>query len=188
MAIVADNKIESWLDSCNREFMVIRGLNRALRANGKVTVADMLEMSREAVTPENSPIIRALCYKSTNSASTLELDLTYPDVLSTGYFLIGPLRHTVLVPVPVCVEKFHPKMTDYTWSGNGWKRFEEMGYAAEVPSEWKAFEANMLREYKAVLAEAKTLLEAGKRDAAVELLNKKAYAVWEEAANLLQLN
>ena len=187
MAPAATNTIESWLDSCNREFMAISGLNRVLRANGKLTPADMLEISREAVSPEKSPIIRALCYKTTNSSSTLELDLAYPDVLSTGYFLIGPLRHTICVPVPICAEKYHPKMLDYSWSAAAWKRFEEMGYGAEVPAEWKAFEENMFKDYKAAQADAEQLLKAGQKADAVRLLNEKAAAIWEEAAGLLAL-
>ena len=187
IALYSDNSAKSWLDSCNREYLVIRGLNRAWRDHGKLTVADMLEISREAVSPEDSPMPRALCFKSTNSSSTLELNLDYPDVLSTGYYLIGPLRHTVLVPVPMCVEKFHPKMVDLTWSSTAWKRFEELGFGAEVPAEWLAFEKDMLKEYSAALAQAESLLKSGKRSEAVALLNDTSYAIWEAAANLMQL-
>ena len=187
MALVSDNSIKSWLDSCNREYIVINGLNRAWRDHGRLTVADMLEISRVAVSPEDSPMPRALCFKSTNSSSTLEVHLTYPDVLSTGYFLIGPLRHTVLVPVPVCVEKYHPAMLDLTWSSTAWQRFEEKGFGAEVPAEWLAFEESMLKEYTAALKTAETLLDAGKRDEAIKLLNEKAYSIWENAVKVLKL-
>jgi hypothetical protein len=187
MASVADNTAAGWLDSCNREFMVIRGLNRAWRARGRLTVADMLELSREAASPEGSPFARALCYKTTNSSSTLELDLAFPDVLSTGYFLIGPLRHTILVPVPVCAEKFLPEMTDLRWSSAAWKRFDALGHDAPVPAEWSKFESGMLAEYEAAQLAAKELLKKGERAGAVRLLNEKACSLWKRAAKLLAL-
>lgn len=187
MAFAADNTAAGWLDSCNREFMVIRGLNRAWRDHGGLTVADMLEISRETVSPEGSPLVRGLCYKTTNSSSTLELDPAFPDVLSTGYFLIGPLRHTILVPVPVCVEKFLPEMTDLRWSSAAWKRFETLGYDAEVPPEWRDFESAMLIEYEAARTAARDLLKTGDRAGAVRLLNEKAYSLRERAAKLLPL-
>ena len=113
------------------------------------------------------------------------MSLTFPDVLSTGFFLIGPLRHTILVPVPVCVEKYLPEMTDLRWSSAAWKRFDEMGFDAEVPPERKDFEGNMLVEYKTAQETAKKLLMAGKRAEAVGLLNGKARSIWKAAAELL---
>lgn len=185
MASVADNTGEMWLNSCNREFMVMRDLNRAYRTRGKITTDDILEMSRDAETPEKSPIRRTLCSKSTNSASTLEIDLAYPEVLSTGYFLIGPPRHTICVPVPVCVKKFHPAMTDLRWSSAAWASFDKNGFGAEVPAAWKDFEASSLAEYKKAQTEAEKLLKDGQRDAAVKLLNDTAFAIWEKAAVLI---
>ncbi len=187
MASVADNTSSAWLNSCNREFMVMRDLNRAYRTRGKITTQDILEMSRDTETPEKSPIVRTLCSKSTNSASTLEIDLVYPDVLSTGYFLIGPPRHTICVPVPVCVEKFHPAMTDLRWSSAAWTSFDRNGFGAELPADWKKFESSSLAEYNKVRQEAEKLLKEGNREAAVKLLNDTAWAIWENAAKIMHL-
>ncbi|MCQ2380309.1 MAG: C45 family peptidase [Victivallaceae bacterium] len=188
MASVADNPAPGWLNSCNRELMVMRDLNRAYRANGRITTWDILEMSRDTVTPEKSPIQRTLCSKSTNSASTLEIDLAYPDVLSTGYFLIGAPRHTICVPVPVCVGKLHPVMADLRWSTAAWASFDANGFGAELPAAWLEFEKLSLADYKKAQDEARKLLAEGKRDAAVRLLNDTAWKIWEGAAKLIGLD
>lgn len=187
MASAACGTAASWLESCNREYMAIRGLNRALRSNGKITVADAVAIARDTVLPEDSPFPRTLCYKTTNSASTLELNCAFPDVLSTGYFLIGPPRQTILVPVPVCVEAYLSEMTDLRWSSAAWKLFEAKGHDAEIPPAWLTFEADALAAYKAAQAAAEELLKAGKRADAVRLLNDRTRTLWQDAAQLLGL-
>ena len=187
MASVAVNTIDSWLNSCNREYMVIRNLNRVRQTQGKITAADCLAISRLCTTPHGSPITRTLCSQSTNSASTLEIDLQHPEVLSTGYFLIGPPRHTICVPVPICVEELPPAMTELRWSAAAWKRFDERGFDAKIPPKWREFEAASLERYQAVRAEAKKLLDAGRRDEAVKLLNDTAASIWEAARKLLKV-
>ncbi len=112
MASVADSSIDAWLNSCNREYMVWSNLNRVRRERGRITLKDVLALSRTTATPAGSPIERTLCSKSTNSAATLEIDQQYPEVLSTGYFLVGPPHHTICIPVPVGTEKFPAEMTD----------------------------------------------------------------------------
>ncbi len=180
MAEAADNSIAGWLTSSNREYMVIRDLNRALRKNQKITVPDMLAMSRDAKSPEGSPVSSVLCSQSTNSSSTLEISLNYPDVLSTGYFLIGPPRHTICVPVPVCVEEYLPGMKDLTWSAAAWKRFDKNGFSAELPPAWTEFEARSLKKYRQAQSQAENLLENGKKTEAVKLLNDTARSIWKE--------
>ena len=187
MASAACGTVTSRLESCNREYMAIRGLNRALRANGEITVADAVAIARDTVLPEDSPFPRTLCYKTTNSASTLELNIDFPDVLSTGYFLIGPPRQTILVPVPVCTEAYLPEMTDLRWSSAAWNLFEANGFGAEIPRTWLTFEADALAGYKAAQAAAEDLLKAGKRAEAVKLLNDRARTIWQAAARLLDL-
>lgn len=187
MASVADGTIGSWLNSCNREYMVRQHLNRVWRKQGKITVADNLDLSRLCTTPKGSPIARTICSKSTNSASTLEIDLRHPDVLSTGYFLIGPPRHTISLPFPICAEKFLPSMTELRWSAAAWKRFDERGFDAKIPPIWRAFETASLERYQAVRAEAKKLLDEGQRDKAVKLLNDTAADIWKSAETLLKI-
>ena len=108
-------------------------------------------------------------------------------MLSTGYFLIGPPRHTICVPVPICVEKFPPAMTELRWSAAAWKRFDERGFDAKIPPKWRAFEAASLERYQAARAEAKKLLAANRRTDAVKLLNDTAASIWEAAGKLLKV-
>ena len=188
MAGVSDDTIGHWLNSCNREYMVIRSLNQVLRTQKRITVKDMLGISRTSAPPKDSHAPGTICSKRTNSASTLEIDLEYPDVLSTGYFLIGPPRHTVCVPVPVCVETYSPAMTDLRWSEAAWRSFDAKGFDAELPPGWQNFEADSLRSYRAAQAEARRLLASGRRGDAVRMLNDTASSIWNSARMLLQID
>ncbi|MCQ2378709.1 MAG: C45 family peptidase [Victivallaceae bacterium] len=187
MASVADNAAPAFLNSCNREFMVLTALNAALRSRERIAVSDFRVMARDAQTPEKSPIDRTLCSKSTNSAATFEIDREFPGVLSTAYLWIGPPRHTVCVPVPVCVESYEEKMTDLVWSGAAWKRFDEKGFDAEVSPEWLEFEKNAEKTYGDARDKARFLLREGKKDEAVATLNSTASALWRDAEKLMGL-
>ena len=180
------NSLARHLDSSARFYIAFSGLNNILSKNGKITAFDMFELSRHCQMPEKSPMKRSICFKHTNSASTLEVDRQYPDVLSTGYFTVGHPRHTVYIPVPVCAEKFLPGMSDNSWASAAFKRFKELGLSAAIPAEWLEFEKSSMAKYQAAKAQAKTLLDAGKRSEAVKLLNDAAYAIWGEAETLLK--
>lgn len=188
MASVADNSIDKYLNSCNREYMVIQNLNKFYRNQGKIAIANILEMSRDSSTPAGSPIVRTLCSKSTNSAATLEINLKYPDVLSTGYFLIGPPRHTISIPFPICAEEFLPNMSNLHWSKAAWQSFDEHGFDAEVPQAWRDFEADSLQKYRSAQSEAEKLLNSGRREEAIRLLNSTTRTIWLAAEKLLQIN
>ena len=188
MAGVSDDTIGHWLNSRNREYMVIRSLNNTLRAQKRIAVKDMLAISRTSAVPEGSRAPGTVCSKSTNSASTLEIDREYPDVLSTGFFLIGPPRHTLCVPIPVCTEAYSPAMTGMHWSEAAWRSFDAKGFDAEIPPEWQKFEADSLRSYRAAQAKARKLLASGRRDDAVKLLNGAAISIWDAAEKLLEID
>ena len=187
MAYAADDTDVHWLDSANREFAVIQNLNRVRRARGRITPADCLELSRLTAAPEGSPVARSICSRTTNSASTLVIDLKAPEVLSTGWFLIGPPRHTISLPFPICAENPLHSMTNLQWSKAAWKRFDAQGFDAELPPAWRDFESASLRQYETARAEAAKLLEAGRRGEAVTLLNDTAAAIWNSAEKLLPI-
>jgi hypothetical protein len=137
--------------------------------------------------PEESNEKRSVCFKNTCSTSSLEIDRQYPDVLSTGYFTLGHPRNTIYIPVPVCAEKILPSMGDYSWSNAAIKRFKELGFGAPIPAGWADFESKSMAEYTQAKEEARKMLDAGKRDEAVKLLNETAYKIWCGAEKLLNI-
>ena len=186
MAAYADNTIATFLNSANREYMVITSLNQALRSRGKVTVQDCIDLSRHYKL-DNTPIQRRVCSKSTNSAATMEIDREFPAVLSTIYVLIGHPRHTICVPAPVCITKRHPKMPTREWNDAAWRRFDAQGPEADIPAEWLAFEKSSLEKYHRTQDEARKLMRAGKHTEAESLLEKTTLKIWDSAAKALGL-
>ena len=47
MAAAANSSIHAWLNSCNREYMVIRDLNKAWRTHKKITIADKIGIKKK---------------------------------------------------------------------------------------------------------------------------------------------
>ena len=113
-------------------------------------------------------------------------------MLSTGFFTIGHPRHTICVPVPICVEKelLHPVMVDYStfpWSAYSYARQDIRGYDAPIPEEWLAFEEKAFAEYERAQEEARKLMREDKKDSAIEKINKAASLFRDEAARLMGL-
>ena len=187
MYALSRNYLARYINSSGRVYCAISELNSALDKNHKITVSDIFALSRQCQMPKDSPTKRAVCNKSTNSSATLEIDRQYPDVLSTMYAAIGSPRNTVYVPVPVCTVKLHPAMSDLRWSGASWKRFDKLGFSAPIPEEWSAFEKRAMAKYTAARDQARKLLDAGKRDKAIKLINDTAASIWDEAVKLLKL-
>ena len=185
MQMNSRNNIKSYLNSSARAYIAFSGLNAALDRHGKITLPDIFDLSRHWKMPEESPEKRSVCFKLTNSSSSLEIDRQYPGVLSCGYFTVGHPRHTIYVPIPVCAEKLHPALSDLTWSKAAWARFDSLGLSEPFPVKWQEFESSSFERFTRAKEEARKLLDSGKRDEAVKLLNMTAYAIWEEAAAIL---
>ena len=186
MQQLARNTYKAYLNSANRMYMTMSGLNEALDKKGRIDLQDIFSTSRRHQMPDDAADKRSVCYKNTNSAATLELDLQHPDVLSTAYFTIGHPLHTVYVPVPVCAEKLHPAMGDLSWSKKAFERLDKVGLQ-NIPKEWAKFECDNMKKYAAAQAQARQLIKNNKRAEAVKLLNTTAEKIWMDAAKLLQL-
>ena len=180
------SSVKSYLNSSARAYAAISGLTQMIDKSGKITPLGIFELSRSTQMPEGSSEKRCVCFTKTNSTATLEIDRQYPDVLSTGYFTLGHPRHTIYLPVPICTEKVMPAMADFSWSKAVWTRFDKLGLDAPIPEKWLAFEKEYMAKYNAAKAEARKLLDSGKRAEAVKLINAAAAEIWNEAAALLK--
>ena len=181
------NTLKGHLDSSIRAFVVISELNKVLDSKGKITSSDNFAVSRQCLLPDDIAMKRSVCYTNTNSAADLEVDRRYPDILSTMYAAVGHPRHTIYLPIPVCTQQILPDMQNINWSKASYTRLKELKYNAPIPSEWSKFEADSTAEYKKAQAEARKLLDAGKRTDAVKLLNSTAEKIWKNAEKLLKI-
>lgn len=187
MQKVSRNTVSNYLDSAARMYRAFSGLNSIVDAKGKIELLDIFELSRSCKMPKGSSQGRSLCFGATNSAASMEIHREFPDVLSTIYATIGHPRHTVYVPVPVCVKQVLPEMQDGRWDAASWKHLSEHKMAAPLPEEWTRFEADSMATYKKAQEDARALLKQGKRTEAVKLLNDTASAIWKNAETLLGL-
>ncbi|MBR4666043.1 MAG: hypothetical protein IKO93_19410, partial [Lentisphaeria bacterium] len=158
MAQFSRNGVKRFLDSCGRESVVLDSFGSALDKNGKLTLADVLELSRQDKQLEGSPLERSVCFKRTNSASTQVIHREFPQTLSTIWVLIGHPRHTIYLPIPICAEKLLPSMLTPEWAAASWKRFNKLGLHARIPAEWTALEKQSIAEYEKAVSEAEKLL------------------------------
>ena len=177
--------ISAYLNSSARAYIAFSGLNAALDKHNKITLPDIFELSRHWEMPKESSEKRSVCFKSTNSTASLEIDSQYPGTLSTAYCTFGQPRHTVYIPVPVCARNFRPEMTDNSWCNASWKRFNAKGLESSIPAEWLKYEQDFITEYTAVKEEARKLLNQGKQSEAENLLNDTAAKIWNKAASVI---
>ena len=185
MARFSKNNMALFLDSCGRELVVRNALNAALNEKGRITLEDSLALARCSAMPKGSPLERSVCYKKTNSTADLVVRKEFPGTLSTMYVLIGPPRHTIYLPLPVCMKDLDPRITGTVFSHAARERFDRLGYNAPIPPEWTAFEKDALRRYDRASEDALRLLRQGKNAEAEELLNRTATELCTQAAGLL---
>ena len=174
-----------FLDSCGREAVVRTALDTALNERGRITREDSLALARCSTMPKGSPLERSVCYKRTNSAADLVIDKEFPGTLSTVYVLIGPPRHTIYLPLPVCMKDLDERITETVFSSAARERFDRLGYNAPIPRKWTAFEKDALLRYDQASEKALKLLRKGKNAEAEELLNRTASEICTQAAELL---
>ena len=183
----ARSDIERFLKASAREYSAFSGLNKIIDEHGKITLPEIFSLSRNFQMPEKSPLKRAVCGNSTNSAACFEIDKQYPDVLSTAYFTVGHPRHTVYIPVPICVERIPSVMKSRKWSATAFARLDELKLESPLPGEWIKFEKESMILYAQAQAEARKLLTENKRAEAVKHLNFIARKIWRGAAEILKI-
>ena len=179
--------IERYLKASAREYIAFTGLNKMLDEQGKISLPEIFNLSRHIQMPEKSPLKRSICGITTNSTASFEIDKQYPDILSTAYFTIGPPRHTVYVPIPVCVEKIPSIMKNQKWSVMAFNRLDKLKLDSPLPEEWLKFEQNSITLYSKAKDKARQLLKENKQKEAVKLLNFTAKKIWNEAAKVLKI-
>ena len=78
-------------------------------------------------------------------------------------------------------------MQQLKWSSASFNRLDKLSLEAPVPDEWIKFEKESIAEYASAKTKARKLLNEGKQDEAVKLLNSTAVKIWKKAAKLLNI-
>lgn len=185
MAQRARTPHDKYLENAGREAVVREIFNAAIDRKQRIDLTDILELSRRHKMPEGSPLTRATCFKHTNSTSTLVIHREFPDVLSTAYLHVGHPRHTLYLPIPVCVEKLDCRQEEPVWAEASWKRFDRLGLDAPIPAEWAAFEKESMETYAKASADALALLRKGEKAQAVRIMNEASSGIWRKAAGII---
>ena len=170
-----------------REYVVRKAFNDALAKNKQVTVQDILNLSRETETPEGAINRRSVCCSWTNSASTFVIDRDYPDVLSTAYLCVGHPRHTVMLPVPICIKQLPKELTSPEFAAKSYKRLEKFKTRHPVPQAWLDFEKQSLADYNAALKQAKEMMKNNQKEQAEKLLNDAFSRIWKQVGTLPEM-
>ena len=77
-------------------------------------------------------------------------------------------------------------MSNLAWSKAAFDRLDKFKLQ-DVPAEWLQAEKSYVERFAAAKAEARKLLNQGKRAEAVKLINDTAAAIWDDAAKLMKL-
>ncbi len=170
MAQFSRSGIKSTMNSQSREFQATKGLNEGLEKNGIITLEDIWRTSRMRGTMESVMTEHGLCNKTTNSAATIAIDRDYPNILSTMYVAIGPVGHTMYIPVPICLKEIPQDIADRSWSKAAFARREEHGLAFDSDV-WLPHEKAVMAIYRPALEKAKEALQNRHRKDAQDILN-----------------
>ena len=148
IAKFANSTPKKVIGSAVRELTVRQAFNSALRKQGKISIYDIIALARCNKSPHKLHPNALICNNYTLSTLTMEIDKEFPDVLSTAYTMVGHPRHTVAIPLPICIEDIPQTMVDGSWSKKSFDRLKKLGNHAQIPSEWLEFEKSVIEKYK----------------------------------------
>ena len=172
-----------------REVCAVKAL-RANQLDGKYTVRGCFDASRRIRGPkyvDRYPFVPR--NRESNNMSLMsgcfEIDPEFPAFLSCAYTSLGPQRHTVYLPVPMAVRQLPDKMRDGRWAQMAFTHQEAFGPEHGDLQKFTELEDKFHKEFDAARDRARQLLKAGKKDAAVKLLNDTFERQYAEADKFL---
>ena len=170
-----------------REVCAVKAL-RENQVDGKYTVRGCFESSRRIRGPkyvDRYPFVPGKASNMSLMSGCFEIDPEFPAYLSCAYTSLGPQRHTVYLPVPMAVRQLPDKMRDGRWAQMAFAHQEAFGPKHDDLGKFVELEDKFLKEFGAARDRARSLLKAGKTDAAVKLLNDTFERQYAEADKFL---
>ena len=161
-----------------------------MRVDGKYTLRGCFDTSRKIRRPSLAEhhVFVPGNRKATNMSletTCFEIDPDFPAILSCAYLALGPQRHTVYLPIPMALRQLPDKMRDGRWGEMAYAHQEAFGPEHGDLPKIVELEDKFLAEFKAAREQARQLLEAGKKDEAVKLLNDCFDRQYAEADGLM---
>jgi len=151
-----------------REVQVRSALKDAFAAHGRIGLEDSWAISRcrEGGWQDE---YRAVCTMFTNSCSTFQIDLEYPEALATAFVAAGPPCHTVYLPMPIVIDEIPESMMNGSWAAAAFARQTESKMEADIQP-FVDLEKQIMELYGNACAIAKGLLNNCEKQAAINIL------------------
>ena len=165
---------EKYLDGAARRYTASEELRTKLekRKNHIFDFDDFMQVARHRNKEMEELSWRQICQKNTISSMLFAPHRDHPDVLSTLFLALGPVRHTVFLPVPFCVRNIPRTLVNASWGSSAFERRDRMGLDHNQVEELAAWEKKMLARYKKTHKKAAGLLLEGKKEESILLLEK----------------
>ena len=186
------------VDVCTqREWGVREGLRHVRTADGKISVAGSIAVSRLNTADLNteeyqkqrgkSPVQYAPYNQNAQDSYLFELDAEYPGMLSRVYIAFGPARHTVYLPLALPSLKDLPgEILDPDYFQGAMDRHNAAAPEAPVNAAIIEFEKKLHGEFEEQIDKARDLLMAGKTAEAEKLLTDTAHRQAVETLEFLR--
>ena len=181
---------EKYLDGAERRYTASEELRTRLekRKNHIFAFDDFMQVARHRNKEMEALSRRQICQKNTISSMLFAPDREHPEILSTLFLALGPVRHTVFLPVPFCLRYIPRSLVNAALWSSAFDRRERMGLDHNKVEELFAWERKMLSRYKKSHEKAAELLREGKKEESILLLETfflKEYSSAEKFLHIL---
>lgn len=178
---------EKYLDGAARYYTAMEEMRtkREKRKNQVFSFEDLMQTARHRNKEMEESSWRQICQQNTISSMLFAPEREFPDVLSTLFLALGPVRHTVFLPVPFCVQAIPRSLVNGNWGSRGFERRDKMGLDHGKVTELFAWEKRMLARYKRVHKKARVLLQEGKKEESIMLFNEFFLKEYSQAERFL---
>lgn len=176
---------DKYLDGASRYYTAMEELRmkREKRKNHIFALEDLMQTARHRNKEMEDLSWRQISQKTTISSMLFAPQREFPEILSTLFLALGPVRHTVFLPVPFCVQTIPRSLVNGEWGSAGFEKRDSMGLDHGKTEELFSWEKKMLSRYEKIHKKAEKLLLEGKKEESITLLNDfflKEYASAEK--------
>jgi hypothetical protein len=189
MTSISTNPPSMMLIENRREYLIRHRLRQAKASDGGIGLEEIwaLSRSREGALYHG---LEPVCRNATISGATFVPDAEFPDVLTTVYLALGPVRNCVYLPIPLAARELPRFFFNGEWGDRAFAIRDQLGIDHDELPRFQALEKELLREFNRTAEQARMLLRQGKKAAAIRLLNenfqKQAQETWDFLFNFAQ--
>lgn len=172
---------QAYLNGMNRRFSAVENLRNALKTKKHLEISDLIATSRLRDPEAEAAGMRQICMKDTISSMMFLPDAEYPEVLSTLFLALGPVRHTLFLPIPICLGKLPMELVNGSWAKRAFALREKIGLDHGRLEEFAALENKFIRGYFRCRTICRKLLAQNDRAGAEQLLEEFFFSCFKKA-------